>query len=63
MGYRGHGLKGQAGVAANVALSTAAYNMAKLLAWFYCAKSLRQQMKPFTCQFDFNRNNRCEFVA
>lgn len=56
-------LKGKAGDAANVTLAAAAYNMAKLLAWFYCAKYLRQKIKAFTCQFSFNRNNQRAFVA
>ena len=40
-------LKGKAGDRANVVLAAAAYNMAKLLAWFYCAwylKALAQQL-------------------
>lgn len=56
-------LKGQAGDRANVTLAAAAYNMAELLAWFYCAKSLCQKIKAFICRFSFNRNNQCEFVA
>ncbi len=30
-------LKGNAGDEANVILATAAYNLSKLVAWFYCA--------------------------
>lgn len=56
-------LKGKAGDAANVTLAAAAYNMAKLLAWFYSAKSLRRQIKDFICQFGFNRNNQRELFA
>ena len=40
-------LKGQAGDRANIILAAAAYNMAKLLAWFYCAVLLRQQIEAF----------------
>ena len=34
-------LKGVAGNQANVLLAAAGYNLAKLLAWFYCAWNLR----------------------
>jgi len=34
-------LKGKAGEHANVVLAAAAYNMAKLLAWFYCPWDLK----------------------
>ena len=56
-------LKGQAGDRVNVILAAAAYNMAKLLAWFYCAKSLRQQIETFIGEFGFSQNNQREFVV
>lgn len=56
-------LKGKAGDAANVTLSAAAYNMAKLLAWFCCAKFLSRKIKAFICQFGFSQSNQREFVA
>ena len=37
-------LKGKTDDTANVTLSAAAYNMAKLLAWFCCANFLSQQI-------------------
>ena len=56
-------LKGKAGDAANVILAAAAYNMAKLLAWFYCAKSLRQQIETFIGELGINRGNERECIA
>jgi len=56
-------LKGQAGDRANVVLAAAAYNMSKLLAWFYCAPFLRQKIEAFIYRFGFNRNNQREFFA
>jgi len=56
-------LKGKAGDTANVILAAAAYNMSKLLAWFYCAKFLKQQIKAFINQFGFNKKIQREFFA
>ena len=35
-------LKGEVGDKANVILAAAAYNLAKLLAWFFCVHRIRQ---------------------
>ena len=43
-------LKGHAGDQANVILAAAAYNLAKLLAWFYCARETQRLFqKLFAC--------------
>jgi len=56
-------LKGKAGDTVNVILAAAAYNMAKLLAWFYCAQFLKQEIKAFINRFGFNKKNQREFFA
>ncbi len=56
-------LKDQTGDRANVVLAVAAYNMSKLLAWFYCAKFIHQKIETFICRFGFNQSNQREFFA
>jgi len=41
-------LKGKAGDHANVVLAAAAYNIAKLLAWFYCPWDLKRLIEQIT---------------
>jgi len=56
-------LKGQAGDRANVVLAAAAYNMAKLLAWFYCAAFLRQKLEAFIGKIAINLCDERKLVA
>lgn len=50
-------LKGKAGDHANVVLAAAAYNMAKLLAWFYCPLNLKGHYQQLILLFTTNENN------
>jgi transposase, IS5 family len=48
-------LKGETGDKANVTLAAAAYNLAKLLAWFYCVRIVEQIMRLWLRLFWVNR--------
>jgi IS5 family transposase len=56
-------LKGQAGDRANAVLAAAAYNMSKLLAWFYCAAFLRQKIEAFIGKLGINLSHERELIA
>jgi len=50
-------LKGKAGDHANVVLAAAAYNMAKLLAWFYCSCDLKRLIQKITLKMTAEPDN------
>jgi len=50
-------LKGKAGDHANVVLAAAAYNMAKLLAWFYCPRDLKSLMQQISLKMSAKHGN------
>ncbi len=56
-------LKDQAGDRANVVLAAAAYNMSKLMAWFYCAAFLRQKIEAFIDKFGINLSNERKLIT
>jgi len=56
-------LKGKSGDHANVILAAAAYNMAKLLAWFYCACDLNRLFKDILLNITVNFNHNLRLKA
>jgi len=50
-------LKGKAGDHANVVLAAAAYNMAKLLAWFYCSWDLKGRTQQISLKMPAKRDD------